>query len=496
MQALGRLFYSRRARPVSSCAAEATSYVNSWINGMAHQNMGQQPVASPYRQNLTSTGAWQFFPWTALHRNDGPKDGLFVALEYVRTWALAIDHGAAGPLTLTADLPDLKAVSLKPGQRLTMPVVTMGVFRDGLDNMAASLYDWQYEYLWDYTNADYYARSQCAAWWFYSPRNVQEQFTARLAFDLNTSDAMRIMGYEVLWDDAGWSAYPGDGLPPDGYSACFQQTYEGPDFSQTQQYLHKTGMHWLRGSSVFPSAGVLDNKIALGRSSVADRRYAFRTWPRKKLPGRCQAILGRPSRSAFNSGVSHTLEFTGYLSYTYLNDLDHGPNSNHYYSYLEPPDRCGDCTLSMLSIYGTNKKDGSCVQHGNSLESRSDTRSPGFRYQKESARGMLTAIPSPYWGRMSPADTDLVRRDMDLYRFFRHEGLAGRWSYAFHPTAQGDQEHYYFHAPAATAARRASSLRTVPRTQSWCVLKDFCRRPSTSSRSSRRRPRPSGPAPI
>ncbi len=438
---------SPRAARFQLRGAEATSYVNSWINGMAHQNMGQQPVASPYRQNLTSTGAWQFFPWTALHRNDGPKDGLFVALEYVRTWALAIDHGAAGPLTLTADLPDLKAVSLKPGQRLTMPVVTMGVFRDGLDNMAASLYDWQYEYLWDYTNADYYARSQCAAWWFYSPRNVQEQFTARLAFDLNTSDAMRIMGYEVLWDDAGWSAYPGDGLPPDGYSACFQQTYEGPDFSQTQQYLHKTGMHWLLWFVGFPSAGVLDNKI--GAWGDLQWRTDVLRFPdmaaEKSYRADVKRFLDAHPRSAFNSGVSHTLELYGrYLSYTYLNDLDHGPNSNHYYSYLEPPDRCGDCTLSMLSIYGTNKKDGSCVSMATRLKAGPIPGPQDLRYEKESARGMLTAIPSSYWGGMSPADTDLARRDMDLYRFFRHEGLAGRWSYAFHPTAQGDQEHYYF----------------------------------------------------
>ncbi len=276
---------------------DATSYVNSWINGVAQQNLGQQPVTAPYRQNLVTTGAWAFFPWTALHRSDGPKDGLFVALEYVGTWSLAVDHGAAGPLTLTADLPDLKAVSLQPGQRLTMPMVTMGVFRDGLDNMAASLYDWQYEYLWDYTNADYCARSRCSTWWFYSPRNLQEQFTARLAFDLSTSDAMRTLGYEVLWDDAGWSSYPGDGLPPDAYQACFQQTYEGPDFSQTQQYLQKTGMRWILWFVGFPSAGVLNNKIGAGAIfSGEPTPCRFRTWPPTKATGQMSSDFWTPIR--------------------------------------------------------------------------------------------------------------------------------------------------------------------------------------------------------
>ena len=158
--------------PAAACfqlrGDEATSYVNSWVNGVAAQNMGQKPVTSPYRQNLTTTGAYQFFPWTALHRSNGPKDGLFVALEYLGTWSLAVDHQAAGSLTVTAGLPELKAFVLQPGQQLTMPIVTLGVFHDGLDNMAASLYDWQYEYLWDYTSADYFARSRCGAWWFYT----------------------------------------------------------------------------------------------------------------------------------------------------------------------------------------------------------------------------------------------------------------------------------------------------------------------------------------
>jgi hypothetical protein len=158
-----------------------------------------------------------------------------------------------------------------------------------------------------------------------------------------------------------------------------------------------------------------------------------------------ERFLGAHPRSAFNSGVSHTLELYGrYLSYTYLNDLEHGPNANHYYSYLEPPDRCGDCTLSMLSIYGTDKKDGSCVSMAARLKAGPIPGPQELRYEKESARGMLTAIPSTYWGRLPPADTELARRDMELYRFFRCEGVAGRWSYAFHPTVRGDQEYYYF----------------------------------------------------
>jgi len=430
---------------------QSTSYLHSWLaGGYATADQGkmyQKPVTSPYGRKLVGSGTANFVPWMALHRSAGSKDGLFVALEYLGTWSLAVDHEAAGSLTATAGLPELKACVLQPGQRLEMPWVTFGVFRDGLDAMAASLYDWQYEYLWDYTNADYYARSRCVTWWFSCSRNLQEQFTARLAnLDMNTSDAMRSMGYEMLWDDAGWSSFPGDGLPPNAYGSVFSQTCEGPDFSQTQRYLQKTGMRWLLWFAGRPSAGVLDSKIgAWGDFEWRTDAVGFPNMAAdKSFRAEVKRFLDVHSGSSFHtcsggSTYAHTFEIGGrYSSYNYLSDLGRGPYTNHYFSYLEPPDKWGDILVSIASIYG--KKDGSSV----GLPAGAIPRPEDLRYVKESGRGMLTAVPSPYWGRLPAEDTELARRDMELYRFFRREGLAGRWSYVFHPTVQGDQEYYYF----------------------------------------------------
>jgi hypothetical protein len=436
---------------------EAASYVNSWLTGgYAAPDQGkmyQEPVASSYSHNLTGTGTANLVPWLALHRTTGAKDGLFLALEYLGTWSRAVDHVAAGPLTATFGLPELKSCSLPPGQRLELPMVTFGVFRDGLDNMAASLYDWQYEYLWDYTNADVYARSRCPTWWFSCSRNLQEQFTARLAnLDMNTSDAMRTMGYEMLWDDAGWSSFPGDGLPPDGYGSVFQQTYEGPDFALTQRYLRKTGMRWLLWFVGRPPAGVLDSKIgAWGDFEWRTDGVGFPNIAAdKSFRADVKRFLDVHPGSSFHtcsggSNYAHTFEIGGrYSSYNYLSDLGRGPYVNHYFSYLEPPDRWGDVIISLASIYC--RKDNSSAAMAEVLAARGGVvpKPEDLRYVKESARGMLTAVPNPYWGRLPAEDGELARRDMELYRFFRDEGLAGRWSYAFHPTVQGDQESYYF----------------------------------------------------
>ncbi len=491
--------------PATACfqlrGDQATSYVHSWlVGGYAAPDQGkmcQKPVTSPYSHHLVGTGTANFVPWMALHRSNGPKDGLFVALEYLGTWSLAVDHEAAGPLTATAGVPELKACVLQPGQRLEMPLVTLGVFHEGLDDMAASLYDWQYEYLWDYTSADIYARSRCATWWFYCSRNLQEQFTARLAnLDMNTSDAMRTMGYEMLWDDAGWSSYPGEGMPPDNYGSVFSQTYEGPDFSQTQRYLQKTGMRWLLWFVGRPSAGLLDSKIgAWGDFEWRTDGVGFPNMAAdKSFRADVKRFLDVHPGSSFHtcsggSNYSHTFEIGGrYSSYNYLSDLGRGPYVNHYFSYLEPPDRWGDILVSLASIYG--KKDGSSV--GGAASKPED-----LRYVKESGRGMLTAVPSPCWGRLPPEDTRTgsprhgivpllpVRRPGRTMELCFSSDRPGRSGILLFPADEPrpPQGVHHPHAPRRESGRGLSPT-------------DFCPRPSTSSGSTRRRLRPSGPAPI
>ena len=129
------------ASPASACwrlgGGEASSYTHSWMRGgRAGPDQGkleQAPVASPYSRKLEGSGTAEWVPWTALHREDGPKDGWFMALEYLGRWSLSVDRAAAGPLAAAAVLPELKSIALQPGQRLGLPPVTFGVFHNGLD---------------------------------------------------------------------------------------------------------------------------------------------------------------------------------------------------------------------------------------------------------------------------------------------------------------------------------------------------------------------------
>ena len=185
----------------------AASYINYWMcGGTSRPNQGvlrQSPMDEAYHHALLGERSDNLVPWTACQRKDGPADGCFVALDYLGTWNISLDRAMKGPSTVSITLPTLANYSLAPGESLNLPVTTTGVFQRDLDDMGRHLYDWQYEYMWDRTNADYYALSKWAVAWFPCSRNLQEQFTARLALLDMDADLMREMGFDMLWDDAG-----------------------------------------------------------------------------------------------------------------------------------------------------------------------------------------------------------------------------------------------------------------------------------------------------
>ena len=76
------------------------------------------------------------------------------------------------------------------------------------------------------------------------------------------ADLARHVGFEMLWDDAGWSSH--DSLPPDNYGSVFVHQYEGPDFRLTRRYLDKMGMGWLAWFCGRPAPGIIANAVWYG----------------------------------------------------------------------------------------------------------------------------------------------------------------------------------------------------------------------------------------
>ncbi len=435
-------------------AGNAPEPTLSWIAGGYHeQDQGKlyrEAIGSEYHRVLETTASNHYWPMVVVEDAGPSAAGLLVALDYLGAWRIALNRAGGGAVSLAMALPSPSPVTLDPGASLTLPFITLGVFHGGLDDLGVRLYDWQYRYLWDCTRTEYYARPRACSWWFYCSRNLQEQFTARLAnLDL-VAEPFSEVGYEILWDDAGWSSHP-DPLPPDSYGSVFTTTYEGPDYARTQRYLRKKGMKWLLWFSGLPSDGLLATKVG----AWGDFEWRTDAMPLgglaedRALRQRIERFLTAHPESSFHtcsggSTYSHNFEMHRYGTYHYQSDIGRGPYTNYYFSYLDTPDKCGDTLQPFASVYG-HRHDGSYVSMSELIELRKHTAPPelgDIRYVAETARHTLTGVPLP-GVCTTQEDSELVRQDLELYRFFRREGVAGRWSYMFHPRVEGAAEYLF-----------------------------------------------------
>ncbi len=404
---------------------EPASLTHYWMyGGTSRPNQGvldKADVHPNYHHALLGEKSDNYVPWLALQRKNAPADGMFAALDYLGKWTLGVDC-LADSTRVSALIPSLAQYSLAAGENLVLPLATFGVFQKNLDDMGRRLYDWQYEYLWDYTNGDFFARTKWVTPWFFCSRNLQEQFAARLAKLDMEADLMRTMGMEMLWDDAGWSKYPGWPIP-DSYSVVFSPSNEGPDYAETLRYLDKMGMNWLVWMAGRTAAGVLDTKVGAW-GNFQWRTDGFGKFSRKDdaaIREQLEHFLTTNPRCSFHtcdggSRYSHQFEIQRFADVNYLSDMGRGPETNYYFSYLEVPDKWLDILDAIMQ--------------------------PGSAYNPATTPGMLTMAPG-WYARVSEADQEPFRRLMEIYRYWRQEGVAGRWSYMLHPVVKGDSEYFY-----------------------------------------------------
>lgn len=398
-----------------------------WMyGGTSRPNQGvmeSAPIPETYHRALLGDRTDNYVPWMAITQRKGsaPGGGVFLTLDHLGTWMLALDV-VNGSGQISASLPELEDRTLGAGQRIYLPKVTLGVFDGELDDMGRRVYDWQYAYLWDYTNNDFFARTKWTVPWFFCSRNLQEQFAARLAWLDMQADLMRTMGMELLWDDAGWSKYPGWPIA-DSYAVVFSPSYEGPDYAETLRYFGKMDMTWLLWMAGRPTAGMLDTKVG----SWGNFQWRTDGFGRFSLQGdhavraQIEHFLQANPRCSFHtccggSRYAHEFEVQRYADVNYLSDMGRGEETNHYFSYLEVPDKWVDLLDAMLQ--------------------------PESKYNPETGPGLLSMTPGWYL-RAEPPEQEPLRRMMEIYRYLRQEGVAGRWTHMMHPAIKGDKDFQY-----------------------------------------------------
>ena len=416
---------------------------------------------------ISSFMTQDYVPMFLITRDYAPEDGFMVEMDYAAKWALTIQK-----LNDTAINTEFKInyddaiVEIKANETVQMPVMTIATFSGDLDNLMVELYDWQYRYMWDYTTSDYFAKTRavCNAKypWHLSGRLLHEQFAYRLScMNMIGIKMLNRVGYEVEWDDAGWSAL--NGWPADTYSGTFQNNYEGPDHRISTRYFNKYGMKRLLWFAGKPSYGLLSTKQ--GSWGV----YEWRTdglhnesyREEKDFKKTVTNYLDADARRSFHTCAggqrySLTFDIQRYGTYHYASDYSWGPMGNYNFSYFTLPDKWGEAMATEFSWGSVLKDLSSGVFHKKFFDDVEYRKV----YDLEKARSNLS-----YVMMSGPIREELEKNilvDLKIYKHLLDNGVAGKWSYMFHPSVFGDREHFYMQRTSNDRKRACIIIRRRP----------------------------------
>jgi hypothetical protein len=409
-------------------------------------------------------GSGAYLQWFCID-DAGSQGGLYVGFDYYGRWAADIGNFFGGSGYVGVRVAGYQK-ELVPGESLVTPMAFTGVFTGDLDSMGNQLKDWQYQYLWDYTDDAYFAkiRYQTEMQWQIEKSDVdwgggtQDNWDFRMAAVFRTIDLMRYVGADILWQDAGWHDYLGDN--------------DGPAFGEAKKYMNKYGLglavwwplytvsehskvyrqhpEWLSDSETFSGSNLDTSKkevidYLLGQLGQKVSEWGDFQW---RLDGTSVVPVNKsetPMLAEYHNVMGLLAEFRRIHPHSSIDICSGGGNlmgfetlrlsdvsqltdggslyiGNYYSSYLFPPDKIDDWTR-VANFTWENARS-------------TLTMAPAW----SSDRGLYGGEP----GLLLNDGLENLRRTFEIYRYLATQGVAGRWSHVFHPEVRGDDPVYYF----------------------------------------------------
>jgi Melibiase len=409
-------------------------------------------------------GSGAYMQWFCV-MDAASEQGVYFGFDYYGRWAADLGNffGTAGYVGLR--VAGYHKV-LPPGESVITPKAFVGVFTGDLDSMGNELKDWQYRYLWDYTNNDYVGKIRYSAemQWQVEKSSVdwgggtQDNWDFRMATLFHTVDLMRYVGADILWQDAGWHDYLGDN--------------DGPDFAQATKYMSKYGMglavwwplytvsehskiyhqhsDWLSESETFSGSNLDTSKkqvidYLLGQLNDKVSAWGDFQW---RLDGTAVVPINKdenPMLTEYQNVMGLLADFRRLHPHSSIDICSGGGNlmgfetlhlsdvsqltdggslyiGNYYSSYLFPPDKIDDWTRVANFTW----------------ENARSTLAMAPAWSGD--RGLYGGEP----GLLLNSGLENLRRTFEIYRYLVSQSVAGRWSHVFHPRVTGDDSVYYF----------------------------------------------------
>ena len=430
------------------------NYLTGGGNYNGSQLLKTEQMDPVYRRVLDSNGGIQpgnyssFLPLIFLI-NRNINEGVAVGWDYLGHWRFDIGDQEGSPLGMSLELAGFDK-ELAPGSRIETPKTFMATFSGGIDELGNQLLDWQYAYLWEFTNPEYFAKTRWAVdwpdpWVGDGGTPSADNWGRRLALDLRYVDLLRETGTDILWDDAGWYDKWG--------------TWNAPDWRRTQDYLRKYDMRWVLWYPTFLATP--ESKVAQqhpdwmipGQETLEQSIPATADWQTRLLDDSVskwgdyqwrydiapaasandtdalaadqnfRSVLQRFKGDHPQSGIDACDGGGRWISYDIARLADSGeytdggvgPYSSYYTSLLVPPDKLHN-VVDFDHTYYNPATD--CTH--------------------------LAMDPTWYRDPGDGPDVESIRKDWEIYHYLVMQGVAGRWSHIFRPKLDHDDPIWYF----------------------------------------------------
>jgi hypothetical protein len=401
-----------------------------------------------WHPRFNGVGIW--FEFMAL-RDREKNEGWYLTFDYQGWWKSHISN-RDGELAATGWC-ELRSYEFRPGAKLKMPPMMTGVFTGDVDDLGNTINEYIYAYKWDYTRDRYFNRTNLTIW-----------RTAPLAEKVfKMVDMGRYIGVERVWVDDFWFDAKGN------WNGIF-----GDDWKVINSYIRKHGMAFrlwmppwhadrLSQVSLDHPEWMLDFHGNWYNWTIDMSQEEAYQWilnmlcdMQKKIGTYDLRVDGDPCNLK-NNGSFDAADAEGDWNGTFLQ------SQNFYRLYKEFKDRnpeagldgcsSGGHTLTIEAVRYTDQQqitDGECKHLGGYWTTMV---MPIDKHQ-----GMPIASEKQSWWKYTPQDRQLFsalgylsqnpeegcapeslegkRKDMELFRWLRDQGVYGRWIKVYRPSLE------------------------------------------------------------
>lgn len=467
------------------------NYITGGGNYNGSQLLKTENMSPTYRRTLDSNGGTQpgnyssYLPLAFL-LNGKTNEGLAVGWDYLGHWRFEIGDDQGLPFAIRLELAGFEK-DLGPGMQIETPKVFMAPFSGGIDDLGNQLLDWQYGYLWDFTNPDYLAKTRWAVdwpdpWVGEGGMPSADNWGRRLALDLRYIDLLRETGTDILWDDAGWYDKWG--------------TWNGPEWRRTNDYLRKHDMRWVLWYPTFLATP--ESKVAQqhpgwmipGQETLEQSIPATADWQNQLLDDGARdwgdfqwrydiapaasandtdalaadqnfrGLLERFKSVHPKSGIDACDGGGRWISYDIARlaesgeytDGGVGPYSAYYTSLLVPPDKLHN-VVDFDHTY----------------------------YNSATDRTHLAMNPTWYRDPGDGPDVESIRKDWEIYHYLTAQGVVGRWSHVFRPKVEHDDAIWYFQRMNRDSSKGVILTKHAKHGSTYYVISHLLKQPADST---------------